>query len=143
MKLNYETIIRGAISAIRDNQLPMPTAEWKFHPERLWRFDFAWPQEKIALEVEGLTASGGRHQRLAGYEADCEKYNQAALLGWIVLRCSASQLRRDPFRYLEMVAELRHRLVPGAWWVGGYSVMTTTTPPLKRRSKKPAGKVTL
>ena len=61
--------------------------EYRFHPTRRWRFDFAWPDRKIAVEVEGVIWQGsGRHQRAAGYSADCEKYNGALLLGWDVLR---------------------------------------------------------
>lgn len=60
--------------------------EYRFHPERKWRFDFAWPLHKVALEIEGGIWSGGRHTRGAGYAADCEKYNEAALAGWLVLR---------------------------------------------------------
>lgn len=60
---------------------------------REWRFDFAWPQTKVALEFEGLVfvGAGGRHQRAAGYEADLEKYNTALLMGWKVLRVSQRQ----------------------------------------------------
>ena len=53
---------------------------------RDWRFDFAWPDRGLAVEVEGGTWSGGRHTRGGGFEGDCEKYNAAALLGWKVLR---------------------------------------------------------
>lgn len=56
--------------------------ELAFHPERKWRFDFAWPDAKLALELEGM----GRHQRFLGYQEDCAKYNAAVLLGWRVLR---------------------------------------------------------
>ncbi|MCB5206098.1 hypothetical protein [Methylovorus mays] len=55
--------------------------EHVFHPTREWRFDFARPDIKLAIEVEGGTLSGGRHTRGAGYEADCYKYNEAARLG--------------------------------------------------------------
>lgn len=58
----------------------------KFHPAREWRFDFAWPDMKLAIEVEGGTFSGGRHVRGKGYEADCEKYNTAAAMGWTLFR---------------------------------------------------------
>ncbi len=54
--------------------------------QRKWRFDFAWPDQKIAVEIEGGTRSMGRHQRHYGFEADCYKYNRAAMLGWRVLR---------------------------------------------------------
>jgi hypothetical protein len=33
-----------------------------------WRFDFAWPDQMFAVEVEGITPAGGRHQRIKGYQ---------------------------------------------------------------------------
>lgn len=66
--------------------------EHRFHPKRRWRFDFAWPSRMVALEVEGGTYAGGRHTRGAGYAADIEKYNEAALCGWRVLRADAKQV---------------------------------------------------
>ena len=66
--------------------LPRPEREHRFAPPRRWRFDFAWPVRRIAAEVEGGTWSRGRHVRGRGFEADCEKYNAAALAGWRVLR---------------------------------------------------------
>lgn len=82
------------INHIRALKLPMPVEEFKFHPERKWRFDFAYPDLKIAIEVEGGTWSGGRHTRGSGYEKDCEKYNTACLLGWSVLRFTSSMIKR-------------------------------------------------
>ena len=66
--------------------LPKPVTELEFHPKREWRFDFAWPKYKLALEVEGGIHSGGRHTQPAGFLGDMEKYNSAAVLGWRVLR---------------------------------------------------------
>ena len=60
--------------------------EFKFHPTRKWRFDYAIPQYKIALEVEGGVYSGGRHVRPNGFLGDMEKYNTATLMGWRVFR---------------------------------------------------------
>ena len=62
------------------------------HMGRRWRFDFAWPGEKLAVEVEGGTWARGRHTRGDGFEKDCEKYNTAVLLGWRVLRFTAGQV---------------------------------------------------
>lgn len=66
--------------------LPDPVREYRFAPPRKWRFDYAWPDHKIALEYEGGVWTGGRHTRPKGYSADCEKYSRAAILGWCVIR---------------------------------------------------------
>ena len=60
--------------------------EFQFHPTRRWRFDYAIPSHKIALEVEGGVFSKGRHTRGAGFIGDIEKYNEATRLGWRVVR---------------------------------------------------------
>ncbi|MGH7171885.1 MAG: hypothetical protein ACRELF_06940 [Gemmataceae bacterium] len=73
--------------------LPPPCREFRFAPPRRWRFDYAWPDRRLALEIEGGTYSGGRHVRGKGYEADCEKYNAAALAGWTVLRVTTAMIR--------------------------------------------------
>jgi very-short-patch-repair endonuclease len=72
--------------------LPAPTLEFKFHPTRKWRFDYAWPALKIALEVEGGIWTGGRHTRGAGFKKDMEKYNAAAVMGWRIIRCEPKEL---------------------------------------------------
>jgi very-short-patch-repair endonuclease len=84
---------------------PEPEHEHRFHPERRWRFDFAWPESKIALECEGGTWSGGRHVRGQGYRNDVEKYNAATALGWRVFRCTAGMLDEDPESLVGMIKE--------------------------------------
>lgn len=79
---------------VRVKGLPDPVREHIFHPTRKWRFDFAWPEHKVAAELEGGIYSGGRHVRGTGFVKDCEKYNAAALLGWRVLRFTARDLVR-------------------------------------------------
>ena len=69
--------------------------EWRFHPIRRWRFDYAIPEHMIALEVEGVTSRGkSRHTTISGYKKDCEKYNAAQLLGWRVLRYTQDQWKQ-------------------------------------------------
>ena len=69
-----------------------PIAEYRFNPERLWRIDYAWPTQLIALEVEGGAFTGGRHTRGAGFIADMEKYNALAAAGWRLFRVTPAQL---------------------------------------------------
>jgi len=73
--------------------LPIPVREHRFHPQRRWRFDYAWPEHRIAIEVEGGAWTYGRHNRSKGFVNDMEKYNEAVLLGWRVLRYTPEQIR--------------------------------------------------
>jgi hypothetical protein len=77
---------------IRATGLPEPAREFWFWAGRKFRFDFAWKPLMLAVECEGGTWTGGRHTRGKGFENDCIKYNEAALLGWRVLRFPASMI---------------------------------------------------
>ena len=73
--------------------LPYPETEFHFHPTRKWRADFAWPQQRILVEVEGGSWVRGRHSRAYGFEADCNKYNAAVELGWKLYRFTGSMIK--------------------------------------------------
>jgi hypothetical protein len=65
------------------------TREYKFHPTRRWRFDFAFPSRRTAIEIDGR----GRHQTVTGIRADNEKHNTALVHDWAVFHISTSDLR--------------------------------------------------
>lgn len=73
--------------------LPAPEREHRFHPTRRWRFDYAWPKPKVALEYEGTGGAKSRHMTFTGYANDCEKYNEAAILGWRVIRVTVGMVK--------------------------------------------------
>lgn len=73
--------------------LPTPEREYRFAPRRKYRADFAWPDRRLLVEVEGGTYSRGRHVRPEGYAEDARKYNLAALQGWRVLRFTGEMVR--------------------------------------------------
>lgn len=76
--------------------------EYQFHPTRRWRFDFAWPLKKIAVEIEGGVWSNGRHTRGSGFIEDCRKYNEAVILGWRVIRVTTEMVRSgEAMEYIE------------------------------------------
>lgn len=79
--------------------LPKPVRKWRFHSVRRWRFDFAWPDLKVAVECEGGIWSRGRHVRGRGFEGDCWKYSTAAVMGWKVLRVTGGMLDRTPWAF--------------------------------------------
>jgi hypothetical protein len=76
----------------RAARLPVPVQEYRFAAPRRWRFDYAWPDRLVALEVEGGIWTGGRHTRGAGFEKDIHKYNAAALVGWRLFRTTPAGL---------------------------------------------------
>jgi hypothetical protein len=77
--------------------LPEPTTEFIFHFARKWRFDLYWDSPyRLAVEVDGglyLKGGGGRHNRPRGYEEDCRKLNEAALLDLTVLRVTTGMVQ--------------------------------------------------
>lgn len=81
------------LQQITASGLSPPVREYPFASPRRWRADFAWPDCRLLVEIEGGTWSGGRHTRGAGYAKDAEKYNAAALLGWRVLRFTGEMVR--------------------------------------------------
>ena len=81
------------LATLTAHGIPLPVPEYRFHPDRKWQFDYAWPGEKVALEVEGGVFTKGRHSRALGFVADMEKYNTAALMGWRVVRCVPDTVR--------------------------------------------------
>jgi len=83
--------------------------EYMFHPVRKWRFDYAWPEIKFALEIEGgswLKTSG--HTSGIGFLSDCEKYDEAMRLGWVVYRAHGDFVRSGrAIETLKILLEMR------------------------------------
>ena len=77
-------------------QGPPAVREHRFDSKRRFRFDLAWPEQRVAVEVEGGLRRYGRHNRPEGYASDCEKYNLAQIAGWVVLRYTTEMLKADP-----------------------------------------------
>lgn len=84
--------------------IPAPVREYKFHPKRRWRIDFAWPNIKLAIEIEGGAFVEGRHTRPIGFSKDIEKYNNLTLMGWYLFRFLPNKVDYD------MIKELMLRL---------------------------------
>lgn len=102
----------------RADGLPAPLRELCAIPGRRYRFDLAWPEFRVAVEVDGGVHTvgedgqqGGRHQRPAGFEADCEKLSLAAAHGWRVLKCTPRQVADG-----RAVRWLRQALLGGPPW---------------------------
>ena len=73
---------------------PALVSEFRFDQERRWRADFAHVESRTLIEIEGglHIFGGGRHNRAAGFIADAEKYIEAFLAGWSVVRLTEKQI---------------------------------------------------
>ncbi|MCI0726625.1 MAG: hypothetical protein L0332_07880 [Chloroflexi bacterium] len=86
---------------IRGASLPEPRQEYVFHAERNWRFDLDWKQQGhlVACEIDGgiwLQTSTGRskgHAHPVRFQQDLEKFNEAALYGWLIIRVTPEMIR--------------------------------------------------
>ena len=100
--MHYNTKL--VLATWRQLGLPAAVAEHGFCAERKWRFDFAFPKERVAIEVQGgIFGTGrkcrtcgqrkaGRHTRGTALVDEYEKLRAAAMLGWRVLPCLPRQI---------------------------------------------------
>lgn len=84
-------------------RVPPWQRDYVFHPTRKWELDFAWPELRVYLSIEGGVGKSShrgirpvyRSKIIAGRQIkvkvgirdglaeDLEKHNEAALLGWL------------------------------------------------------------
>jgi hypothetical protein len=91
-----------------NSPIPMPTnrdgKEYRVIPSRRWRFDYAYPEYKIGIEIHGGIWIRGGHTRGSGFIRDREKINQATLAGWLVLEFPIITTDTLPDNCVEMIA---------------------------------------
>ena len=97
LEQTFETLLRLA------PEVPDAQREYLFALPRRWRFDFAWPEQKVAVELPGGKWMRGRHQRPIGFQRDLEKANAAVLAGWRVLSYTGDDLSKRPVQVLAEV----------------------------------------
>jgi hypothetical protein len=79
---------------------PRLQEEYRFHPKRKWKADFRYDSSRLGpihIEIEGGIWLGGkaRHTSGAGYWKDCEKYNEACLMGIKVIRLAGPLINHE------------------------------------------------
>ncbi len=77
--------------------------ELRFHPDRMWRIYLAWSLYRIAVEIQGVKWSGGRHGRGSGIAKDAEKIANLAIMGWRYIAIPPEAVRS--FEGLEWVKD--------------------------------------
>ena len=61
---------------------PAPLREYAAVPGRRFRWDFAWPEQRVLVEINGGTYAHMGHSTGSGIARDYEKSNLAMLAGW-------------------------------------------------------------
>lgn len=89
MKSHLESLF---LYQLQQKNIPDPFYNYKFHSERKFKFDFAWPNYWLACEIEGGTWGKSRHTTGVGFENDCMKYDEAMRLGWNIYRCTGDMV---------------------------------------------------
>lgn len=110
---------------IRVAQLPKPERELRFAAERVgsapgmrerlkkyslqdWRFDLAWREHKLAVELNGGNYVGGRHSNATQLTGEYRKINKAQQLGWVVLIFDRKLVESgEALRQLKIMLRLR------------------------------------
>ena len=78
--------------------------EYQAIPGRKFRFDFAFVDERLLVEINGGTYNGGAHGRGVGINRDYEKGNLAVVNNWRVLSFDTKQVKSGAA--LEVVEQL-------------------------------------
>lgn len=94
-----ETQLASIISVLGPEALAgrPPVREYRPLQTRRWRLDFAWPELRLGIEVQGgIRARGPSGHKGSGHVRDMEKINALQLAGWIVLQFPTERIIRDP-----------------------------------------------
>lgn len=82
------------LAQLEEAGLPRPEAEFRFAAPRRWRFDWAFPSVKVAIEYQGGNYFGkGGHNSIRGLQNDYEKFTEAALRGWMLILVDSQTVR--------------------------------------------------
>lgn len=89
-------------------QLPPPVRQWKIlNPatKRHWMLDFAWPEWKLAVEIQGGSWVMGGHNTALGQQKDYIRHNYLTQNGWRCLYFNTPMLKHMA-DVVEQVAEV-------------------------------------
>lgn len=107
-ELSRSELVKAAILKALRSAGFKPVSEYRFSKVRAFRFDIALPDERIAVEYEGIFSDTSRHTTVGGYSRDCEKYNLAVVERWRVLRYTANMIsgKNGEYRVVQDVRDM-------------------------------------
>ena len=90
---------------IKRNPNCVPERQYKFHPTRKYRADFAFPQYKVLVEIQGGSYTRGAHHTPKGYSQNCLRQIEATILGWRMIYFDTI-LMKNPNRCVELTEKV-------------------------------------
>lgn len=90
--IRIEDVLAADLAAITGER---PVREYAFVANRKFKFDIAYPKQRIAIEV-----AGRYHLTFRRFRVDCERNNFAISRGWILLTVPASSMLSPARRQL-------------------------------------------
>lgn len=101
----------GEFKVVKRVQKPRKDGKQKHVPDR-WRFDFAWPQHGLIVEIDGgiFRPGGGAHSHPVDIRRNMTKRNDAAFAGFTVLAYTPEQVRSG-----ECIADVIRWLTARGW----------------------------
>jgi very-short-patch-repair endonuclease len=81
--------------AMYDGGLPPPVLQYEIvdHYGQVWRVDFAWPDQRLAVEYDGFEW----HSSPEALRRDRQKRAALTEMGWRVLSIVGDDVRRQPW----------------------------------------------
>lgn len=79
--------------------------QYRYVPGRQFRADFAFPKQRLIVEVDGGVYSRRAHGSVGGIIADMKRTNLAAMNGWRVMRFRPDEVARQPDDLIEQVQQ--------------------------------------
>lgn len=98
----------------------LPVREFRFHAKARYRFDFAWVDRRVAVEIQGF---GPAHFSVKGMSSDHMKLATALTSGWKVVYFTSALLKTTKYRYVmfnSLAQLLNIKIVPKAPQPKGY-----------------------
>ena len=78
---------------IKAAKLAVPERQYRYAPPRKLRSDFAFPDNRLLVEVQGGVFNRKAHGSITGILADIDRLNTATLTGWRLLRVTPAQVQ--------------------------------------------------
>ena len=112
---------------------PAYVTELQVVEDRKFRFDYAWPEEWVALELQGgiYLAGKGGHVAPKRFQNDCDKFNRAVCAGWRPCKLATGQVTPENLLLIKNLI-LAMRAAPEHWRQEQSRLFT-----LARRTGKP------